>query len=510
MCVINLGDLTDFDPFCFFTMGCLESKIGESDPYGSSTGSGRGDSSSLCGDDTSVSEWKQKMSESDAIALFESDGTLPKNSTRGQLELRALLAEPVSQPILGNYAKSNDGLNFFLCWIDIQEYKSIETGPYRLSKAVLIHKKYIETGSILHIELPDDEKDVIEASLELIKSDEVPIANTFYTETQKYCFENIYHLIFVPFKKTDEYRAMTKVLKESYNYVRTDDFVYIKKLGEGGFGFVVQAMKLSTQQHYAMKIQTKRGLLSCFPGEPWRADSERKALATSQHPFIINLEYAFQTDTLAIMVLGLGTSGDLRHALRQSISRTLPFDRVQFYTAEIVSGLCHLHDMGLIYRDLKPNNILLNADGHIQLVDLGAVADTDGYVLEVDENPENPADVLPVFDSPGHSRSARSKAVSPCLTPGEPHQERASPSQVNSGGDAPQSFDKEHVYIKSDVDAKQMSELSGGESSPAGQSLSIRKRAFTIIGTYGYMAPEMVILLSQEPHEKQGYTHVVE
>ena len=66
------------------------------------------------------------------------------------------------------------------------------------------------------------------------------------------------------------------------------------------------------------------------------------------------------------------------------------------------------------------------------------------------------------------------------------------------------------MYIKSDVDAKQMSELSGGESSPAGQSLSIRERAFTIIGTYGYMAPEMVILLSQEPHEKQGYTHVVE
>lgn len=534
-------------------MGCLESKI-QPDPYGSygfnNSGGGSGASvgESCCTvEDNSVSEWKQKMSEADALALFESDGTLPKNSTRGQLELRALLSEPVSQPILGNYAKSHNGLNFFLCWIDIQEYKSIETGPYRLSKAVLLYKKYIEAGSILDIQLNDDEKDVIEASLELSKTDNVPISNSFYTEAQKFCFEQIYHKLFVPFKKTDEYRALTKILKESYNFVRTDDFVYIKKLGEGGFGFVVQAMKLSTRQHYAMKIQTKRGLLSCFPEDPWRADSERKALATSQHPFIINLEYAFQTDTLAIMVLGLGTSGDLRHALRQSISRTLPFDRVQFYAAEMVSGLCHLHDMGLIYRDLKPNNILLNADGHIQLVDLGAVADTDGYVLEVEENPEDPPDVLAVFETAscqraGRSPHLRSQAVSPAISPGNTHNPRyegnedkpLEPDQLvkmtkttavgdvetdevkaakaaieaESGADPD---DPNHVYIKSDVPvAKKKEDEMAAASSPEGQSLSIRKRAYTIIGTYGYMAPEMVILLSQEPHEKVGYTHSVE
>ena len=84
-----------------------------------------------------------------------------------------------------------------------------------------------------------------------------------------------------------------------------EDFDYYNKLGEGGFGFVVHCKKKSTGKHYAMKIQTKSGLLECFSDDPRRADFEKQAFASCQHPFIINLDYAFQTDSLAIMVLGL-------------------------------------------------------------------------------------------------------------------------------------------------------------------------------------------------------------
>ena len=55
--------------------------------------------------------------------------------------------------------------------------------------------------------------------------------------------------------------------------------------------------------------------------------------------------------------------------------------RVKFYSAEIVLALAHLHQMGLMYRDLKPNNVLLHEDGHIQLVDLGGVVDAEGNTL---------------------------------------------------------------------------------------------------------------------------------
>jgi p90 ribosomal S6 kinase len=103
-------------------------------------------------------------------------------------------------------------------------------------------------------------------------------------------------------------------------------------------------------KHYAMKIQTKKGLLECYSDDPWRADFEKQAFASCEHPFIVNLDYAFQTEGFAIMVLGLATAGDLQQALNKAPNECLPENRVQFYSAEIVLALVHLHQMGLMYR----------------------------------------------------------------------------------------------------------------------------------------------------------------
>ena len=92
-----------------------------------------------------------------------------------------------------------------------------------------------------------------------------------------------------------------------YNSVKVDDFWYFEKLGEGGFGFVVHCQKKTTKKHYAMKIQTKLGLLDCYSDDMSRVDFEKQAFASCQHPFIINLDYAFQNDNLVIMALGLCT-----------------------------------------------------------------------------------------------------------------------------------------------------------------------------------------------------------
>lgn len=64
---------------------------------------------------------------------------------------------------------------------------------------------------------------------------------------------------------------------------------------------------VSNKKHYAMKIQTKLGLLDCYSDDMSRVDFEKQAFASCQHPFIINLDYAFQTDNLVIMALGLCT-----------------------------------------------------------------------------------------------------------------------------------------------------------------------------------------------------------
>jgi len=213
-----------------------------------------------------------------------------------------------------------------------------------------------------------------------------------------------------------------------------------------------------------MKLQTKKGLLECFSDDPWRADFEKQAFASCQYPFIVNLDYAFQTDALAIMVLGLATAGDLQKALNKSAEERLDEERVRFYVAEIVLALSYLHQRGLMYRDLKPNNVLLNEDGHIQLVDLGGVTDETGSTLG--KKPENQG-MLPLF------------------------------SQSFQNNKNNFSTSSHYTSLDASIDSKQ-------------QLNNQTKRKLSIMGTFGYMAPEMVIMINQSSSEKSGYTCAVD
>jgi hypothetical protein len=327
-------------------------------------------------------EWKLLPSNIEARQRFEADGTLNKNSDPGHLEFRIMLDEPYTQNLLVNYAKDIQALDIFMCWVDIQEYKSIPTNSYRRSKALHIYHKYVKQNAVLQIgDIETKERDMYKRKIEESKDDPTILDKEFYEKVQTRCFLQMYHHVYIPFKLTPAFKELSQQLKLKYNHVKVSDFEYYNKLGEGGFGFVIHCKKKSTGKHYAMKLQTKKGLLECFQDDPLRADFEKQAFASCQHPFIVNLDYAFQTDTLAIMVLGLATAGDLQRALNKAPEEKLSEERVRFYAAEIVLALSYLHQMGLIYRDLKPNNILLNQDGHIQLVDLGGVADEYGTTL---------------------------------------------------------------------------------------------------------------------------------
>ena len=147
--------------------------------------------------------------------------------------------------------------------------------------------------------------------LEESKNDSTKITPQFYKDLHSLCFIDIYQNVFKQFKQTDKYKKLIKEFKMKYNSVRVDDFWYYRKLGQGGFGIVVHCQKKSTGVHYAMKIQNKLGLLNSFSDDMNRVDFEKQAFASCRHPFIVNLDYAFQTETLAIMCLGLakGLSG---------------------------------------------------------------------------------------------------------------------------------------------------------------------------------------------------------
>ena len=146
-----------------------------------------------------------------------------------------------------------------------------------------------------------------------------------------------------------------------------DDFVYFRTLGRGGFGLVNGCKKAQSGQLYAIKqldrkrIKKKNATNLCI--------NERNILEKVSSPFIVCMQYAFTSDTELYLLLDLMVGGDLAfHLHRKGIFTA---QEVKYYTARTVLGLKALHDIGVVYRDLKPDNILMDFKGRTKLSDLG-------------------------------------------------------------------------------------------------------------------------------------------
>lgn len=144
----------------------------------------------------------------------------------------------------------------------------------------------------------------------------------------------------------------------------------LRVLGKGSFGKVVLVQKRVGREQgslFAMKILKKSHLVRRRQIE--RTRTERKVLSAVNHPFIMKLHYAFQTPDKLYLVLDYCPGGELFFHL--SRFRRFPERVARFYAAELLLALGHLHKRGIIYRDLKPENVLLDADGHVKLGDFG-------------------------------------------------------------------------------------------------------------------------------------------
>jgi len=144
----------------------------------------------------------------------------------------------------------------------------------------------------------------------------------------------------------------------------------LRVLGKGSFGKVVLVQKRQGTDRgslFAMKILRKAHLVKRRQIE--RTRTERKVLSVVDHPFIMKLHYAFQTEDKLYLVLDYCPGGELFFHL--SRFRRFPERVARFYAAELLLAIGHLHKRGIIYRDLKPENVLLDADGHVKLGDFG-------------------------------------------------------------------------------------------------------------------------------------------
>lgn len=150
------------------------------------------------------------------------------------------------------------------------------------------------------------------------------------------------------------------------------DFTPICQLGKGSFGEVFLVRKIDTGEQFAMKLLRKDRIMR--ENLLRYAVTERNVMTYMRHPFIVGLKYAFQTMEKLVMMLEYCPGGSLGAVLyKEKRYRVGRFneERARGYVCEVLLAIEELHAHGIVYRDLKPDNVVLDADGHALLTDFG-------------------------------------------------------------------------------------------------------------------------------------------
>ncbi|BGP47735.1 hypothetical protein JCM10450v2_003600 [Rhodotorula kratochvilovae] len=148
-----------------------------------------------------------------------------------------------------------------------------------------------------------------------------------------------------------------------------DDFQVLRRIGQGSFGQVFRVRKRDTKRIYAMKVIRKASVTT--PEALAQVIAERQVLArTTDSPFLIGLKFSFQSESELFLVIDYKSGGEVFQHLQRDGGR-FEEAKVRFYVAEIILALEYLHQHNIVYRDLKPENCLLDGSGHVVLCDFG-------------------------------------------------------------------------------------------------------------------------------------------
>jgi len=196
-------------------------------------------------------------------------------------------------------------------------------------------------------------------------------------------------------RKKEQYRQELRSkelqsLRHQRKRLAVGDFQPLAVIGRGAFGEVRLVRKRDSGEIFALKSLEKSAMVLKNQVGHVKAERDILASADNDNNWLVTLHYSFQDDHRLYMVMEYLPGGDLMGLLMKE--DTLNEATTRFYAAEMVLAIQSVHDLGYIHRDMKPDNVLLDAHGHLKLTDLGLCKKMDSRVdlLPVSQHAMNP------------------------------------------------------------------------------------------------------------------------
>ncbi|XP_051136061.1 serine/threonine-protein kinase D6PKL2-like [Andrographis paniculata] len=277
-----------------------------------------------------------------------------------------------------------------------------------------------------------------------------------------------------PHKANDVRWEAIQAVRARYGFLALSHFMLLKRLGSGDIGSVYLAELSGTKCYFAMKVMDKASLAS--RKKLLRAQTEKEILHSLDHPFLPTLYSYFETEKFSSLVMEFCPGGDL-HILRQKQpGKHFSEQAAKFYVAEVLLALEYLHMLGIVYRDLKPENVLVRDDGHIMLSDFD-------LSLQCAVSPTLVKSTSFVVDP--HRRNSNDSSKHGCIEPSSCIQ----PSCIV----APTCFSPGFLFSKSKKDQRPKTEIRS-QISPLPELIAepTDARSMSFVGTHEYLAPEII------------------